>query len=85
MDEITTSVVACCTPGAAEADYSKGFNSVVYVKSDLVRYMWWYHLIGLIWISEFILACQQFIIASTVASWYFTRWVGTSLGGLVLH
>ncbi|KAK2159127.1 hypothetical protein NP493_1746g00015 [Ridgeia piscesae] len=61
------------TAGAAQADYTKEFNSVVYRKSDLVHYMWWYHLIALIWISEFILACQQFIIASTVASWYFTR------------
>ncbi|KAI0214390.1 Choline transporter-like protein 1 [Lamellibrachia satsuma] len=61
------------TAGAAEANYEKDFRSVIYKKSDLVRYMWWYHLIGLIWISEFILACQQFIIANTVASWYFTR------------
>ncbi|XP_069863813.1 choline transporter-like protein 3 isoform X2 [Dipodomys merriami] len=39
-----------------------------------IRYMWWYHLIGLVWTSEFILACQQMIIAGTVATCYFNRW-----------
>ncbi|XP_048207960.1 choline transporter-like protein 3 isoform X1 [Perognathus longimembris pacificus] len=38
-----------------------------------IRYMWWYHLIGLFWTSEFILACQQMTIAGTVATCYFNR------------
>ncbi|XP_005388837.2 PREDICTED: choline transporter-like protein 3 isoform X4 [Chinchilla lanigera] len=38
-----------------------------------IRYLWWYHLIGLIWTSEFILACQQMTIAGVVVSWYFNR------------
>ncbi|KAM9329631.1 choline transporter-like protein 1 [Gastrophryne carolinensis] len=38
-----------------------------------LQYMWWYHLIGLIWISEFILACQQMTIAGAVVTYYFTR------------
>ncbi|XP_012998329.1 choline transporter-like protein 3 isoform X5 [Cavia porcellus] len=38
-----------------------------------IRYMWWYHLIGLIWTSEFILACQQMTITGVVVSWYFNR------------
>lgn len=38
-----------------------------------VRYLWWYHLIGLIWVSEFILACQQMAIAGAVTTYYFTR------------
>lgn len=37
--------------------------------------MWWYHLIGLIWISEFILACQHMTIAGSVVTYYFTRFV----------
>uniref|UniRef100_H2Z458 Choline transporter-like protein n=1 Tax=Ciona savignyi TaxID=51511 RepID=H2Z458_CIOSA len=36
-------------------------------------YMWWYHIVGLIWVSEFILACQQIVIAGAVAKHYFTR------------
>ncbi|CAM1321355.1 SLC44A1 (predicted) [Pycnogonum litorale] len=38
-----------------------------------VRYMWWFHLLGLIWTSEFILACQQMVIAGAVSYWYFSR------------
>nr|XP_025036002.1 choline transporter-like protein 3 [Pelodiscus sinensis] len=38
-----------------------------------IRYMWWYHLIGLIWTSEFILACQQMTIAGVVVTCYFNR------------
>lgn len=42
-----------------------------------VRYMWWVYLIGLVWTSEFILACQQMVIAGAVARWYFHRSVST--------
>ncbi|KAM9137851.1 choline transporter-like protein 1 isoform 3-T3 [Pangshura tecta] len=38
-----------------------------------LRYMWWYHVVGLIWISEFILACQQMTVAGAVVTYYFTR------------
>ena len=46
---------------------------VQYIEHENVSYMWWYHLIGLIWTSEFIIACQQLVICGTVATWYFTR------------
>uniref|UniRef100_A0A672M505 Choline transporter-like protein n=1 Tax=Sinocyclocheilus grahami TaxID=75366 RepID=A0A672M505_SINGR len=36
-------------------------------------YMVWYHAVGLIWISEFILACQQMTVAGAVVTYYFTR------------
>ncbi|KAM5256380.1 choline transporter-like protein 3 [Ctenodactylus gundi] len=38
-----------------------------------IRCVWWYHLIGLVWTSEFILACQQMTIAGAVVTWYFNR------------
>uniref|UniRef100_A0A8U7NI98 Choline transporter-like protein n=1 Tax=Corvus moneduloides TaxID=1196302 RepID=A0A8U7NI98_CORMO len=38
-----------------------------------LKYMWWYHIVGLIWISEFILACQQMTVAGAVVTYYFTR------------
>ncbi|KAM9005218.1 choline transporter-like protein 3 isoform X1 [Sarcophilus harrisii] len=38
-----------------------------------IRYMWWYHLVGLIWTSEFVLACQQMTIAGSVVTCYFNR------------
>uniref|UniRef100_A0A8C7I5D2 Choline transporter-like protein n=1 Tax=Oncorhynchus kisutch TaxID=8019 RepID=A0A8C7I5D2_ONCKI len=37
------------------------------------RYMTWYHAVGLIWISEFILACQQMTVAGAVVTYYYTR------------
>ncbi|XP_039264968.2 choline transporter-like protein 1 [Styela clava] len=46
---------------------------VKYNETSLIRYSWWYHLVGLIWISEFILACQQMTIAGSIATYYFTR------------
>nr|Q9I9B9.1 RecName: Full=Choline transporter-like protein 1; AltName: Full=Solute carrier family 44 member 1 [Torpedo marmorata]CAB75556.1 CTL1 protein [Torpedo marmorata] len=41
--------------------------------SGPLQYTWIYHLVGLIWISEFILACQQMTIAGAVVTYYFTR------------
>ncbi|XP_077602167.1 choline transporter-like protein 3 isoform X3 [Crocuta crocuta] len=38
-----------------------------------IQYMWWYHLIGLIWTSEFILACQQMTVAGALVTCYFNR------------
>ncbi|KDR21092.1 CTL-like protein 1 [Zootermopsis nevadensis] len=38
-----------------------------------VRYMWWLYLIGLVWTSEFILSCQQMVIAGAVAHWMFAN------------
>lgn len=38
-----------------------------------LKYMTWYHAVGLIWISEFILACQQMTVAGAVVTYYFTR------------
>ncbi|KAJ8262096.1 hypothetical protein GJAV_G00162130 [Gymnothorax javanicus] len=41
--------------------------------SGPLQYMNWYHAVGLIWISEFILACQQMTVAGAVVTYYFTR------------
>ncbi|XP_034293174.1 choline transporter-like protein 3 isoform X1 [Pantherophis guttatus] len=38
-----------------------------------IRYMWWYHLLGLLWTSEFILACQQMTVAGTIVACFFNR------------
>jgi len=56
-----------------------------------VRYMWWVYLIGLIWTSEFILSCQQMVIAGAVAQWVFANRskgsgsVMSSMGKLVCY
>lgn len=46
---------------------------VEYKISGPLQYMRWYHVVGLIWISEFILACQQMTVAGAVVTYYFTR------------
>ncbi|MBZ3884328.1 Choline transporter-like protein 3 [Sciurus carolinensis] len=48
-------------------------GQVEYKPLSGIRYLWWYHLIGLIWTSEFILACQQMTIAGAVVTCYFNR------------
>lgn len=51
---------------------NKAFTLVSFNQGSWVQYMWWYHLIALIWTSEFILGCQQMVIAGAVATWYFS-------------
>ncbi|XP_063481626.1 choline transporter-like protein 3 isoform X1 [Symphalangus syndactylus] len=58
------------TAGAAQV--MEG-GQVEYKPLSGIRYTWSYHLIGLIWTSEFILACQQMTIAGAVVTCYFNR------------
>ncbi|KAJ0051219.1 hypothetical protein NL108_016296, partial [Boleophthalmus pectinirostris] len=48
-------------------------NLVEYKLAGPLQYMVWYHAVGLIWISEFILAFQQMTVAGAVVTYYFTR------------
>uniref|UniRef100_UPI00398F6CDF choline transporter-like protein 1 n=1 Tax=Pristiophorus japonicus TaxID=55135 RepID=UPI00398F6CDF len=48
-------------------------GNVEFKVSGPLQYTWIYHLVGLIWISEFILACQQMTVAGAVVTYYFTR------------
>ncbi|KAK5650228.1 hypothetical protein RI129_001257 [Pyrocoelia pectoralis] len=47
------------------------FTEIQYVDPLWVKCMWWVYFIGLLWTSEFIMACQQMVIAGSVAHWYF--------------
>ncbi|XP_068596293.1 choline transporter-like protein 1 [Brachionichthys hirsutus] len=38
-----------------------------------LQYLTWYHAAGLVWITEFVLACQQMTVAGAVVTYYFTR------------
>ncbi|XP_075414716.1 choline transporter-like protein 3 [Tenrec ecaudatus] len=58
------------TAGAAQVVEG---GQVEYKPLSGIRYMWWYHLLGLIWTSEFILACQQMTVAGAVVACYFNR------------
>ncbi|KAK7929649.1 hypothetical protein WMY93_006044 [Mugilogobius chulae] len=48
-------------------------NLVEYKLDGPLQYLVWYHAVGLIWISEFILAFQQMTVAGAVVTYYFTR------------
>jgi len=78
--------------GSPVVDQSQGFPHVKYVPESFAKHFWWIHLIGLIWTTEFILACQQFVIAGSVALWYFSVEksrlncpIGKSVCHLILH
>ncbi|XP_068878794.1 choline transporter-like protein 3 isoform X1 [Aphelocoma coerulescens] len=58
------------TAGTAE---STSGGQVEYRALSGICYMAWYHFVGLIWTSEFILACQQMVIAGAVVTCYFNR------------
>ncbi|RNA43074.1 choline transporter 1 isoform X2, partial [Brachionus plicatilis] len=44
-----------------------------WAKKSFSRFIWWYHVVGLVWVSEFIFGCQSMVIAGSVSKWYFTR------------
>ena len=58
------------TSGAAQVT---GGGQVEYTPLLGIRCMWGYHLVGLVWTSEFILACQQMTVAGAVVACYFNR------------
>lgn len=57
----------------SEKHFLPFINAIEFKDATWVRYMWWVYIIGLIWSSEFILACQHMIISGAVAKWYFTN------------
>lgn len=57
---------------APEADLY-ALESVKHDSPAVVKYLWWFLILMLFWSSEFILGCQQMTVASSVASWYFSR------------
>ncbi|KAM9280681.1 choline transporter-like protein 3 [Cariama cristata] len=59
--------------GTAGAAQTTSGGQVEYRALSGICYMAWYHFVGLIWTSEFILACQQMTIAGAVVTCYFNR------------
>ena len=50
----------------------------------MLQYARWYYLFGFLWVMNFMLACQQMVIAGAIAGWYFTV-DKSSLGCLNQH
>lgn len=68
------------------------FTLVAYNRPSWVRFAWCFQLLFLLWAAEFMLSCQQTVVAGAVASWYFCkdratlRWpVGRSAARLCLY
>ena len=60
------------------------FSFVTTVKwSDQTRYIFIYHLFGLLWVNAFIIGCAQFVIAAACAIWYFSHTSDTGGKGSV--
>lgn len=56
-----------------KSNHLSQYTLINYRQSSWIQYMWWYLVISFIWISEFILSCQQIVIAGAVSKWYFCR------------
>lgn len=52
---------------------NKSFKLVEYLDAVWLKRLLWFYVAALIWISEFIFACQQLTIAGAVAFWYFRK------------
>ncbi|XP_036220296.2 choline transporter-like 1 [Bactrocera oleae] len=62
------------TPPKNTTDASfKTILRVEYTDAKAIKSMFWIYVIGLIWTTEFIFACQQFSLAAAVAFWYFQK------------
>ncbi|XP_045159516.2 choline transporter-like protein 1 isoform X2 [Mercenaria mercenaria] len=46
---------------------------VKYVQESFWEYLRWYNIFAMLWISSFVVACQDMVIAGAVATWYFTK------------
>ncbi|XP_064605930.1 choline transporter-like protein 1 [Liolophura sinensis] len=60
------------TAGTPSLDLENGFG-INYDKDETWQVLRWYYYFGALWITAFIFACQDVIIAGAVATWYFNR------------
>jgi len=49
------------------------FKGVQFNRTYMVHAFTAVHIFGLAWMTEFIYACEQMLIAGTVAQWYFSE------------
>ncbi|XP_071117793.1 choline transporter-like protein 1 [Haliotis cracherodii] len=46
---------------------------VSYREDEILKYLIAYYILGFLWITQFIFACQRLAVSGAVAVWYFTR------------
>jgi hypothetical protein len=56
--------------GEETANLGTGF--IEFKDRENYEQMWWYHVFALFWVTQFIIACQQFVMAGTAVMWYFS-------------
>uniref|UniRef100_A0A3Q3DJU9 Choline transporter-like protein n=1 Tax=Hippocampus comes TaxID=109280 RepID=A0A3Q3DJU9_HIPCM len=59
--------------GTSEAVRDEEAGLTEFRLTGRLEYLTWFHALGLLWITEFILACQQMTVAGAVVTYYFTR------------
>lgn len=57
--------------GVVEAGNLSVLPNIVW--DQTTRYVWLFHLFGLLWVMSFLISAVQFIIACMAATWYFTH------------
>src|SRR5262249_22775692 len=57
--------------GVPTVSTSTGY--VTYTKGGFLLAARWFYLFGLLWIAQFVIACQYMVVAGAVARWYFSR------------
>ena len=62
-------------PDDAYIDTSRDFDVAVvsHNRSKEVVGFFWFYFVGMIWMEEYILAAQQFVVAGAVGIWYFVQ------------
>lgn len=69
----TTSNLRCLCGFAGNPVQNEETGLTEFRLTGSLQYLTWYHAVGLVWITEFILACQQMTVAGAVVTYYFTR------------
>lgn len=59
--------------GVLKANSGGASMKISYVKDTTMAVTRWYNFMALFWMSQFIIGCQHFIIAGSIATWFFTR------------
>lgn len=70
---LVTSNLRCLCGFAGNPVQNKETGLTEFRLTGSLQYLTWYHAVGLVWITEFILACQQMTVAGAVVTYYFTR------------
>lgn len=67
----TVGLLVIQSAGTPELHATTGF--ITYAKDYVLLGMLAYYIFGLIWILQFVVACQHMVMAGAVSTWYFAK------------